>query len=572
MAAAHKLDPKQPDFPLKDFLGVNTQANRTAIAENQFAWLENVMPIGYANLRVVPFQGSPVATIAAVNITYWKYVNINLTDYLIAVTAGGAAYAINLSSFAVTTIAAAATFTGTVAVSQWKNERVLFIAGNGYFDWNGTTFVTDSAVFTFTGSVTSNVMTVTVAGSQPLAVGQTISGAGVTAGAYITAILTGSGGVGTYSVTSANVGSESLTATPTAPAAGSTIATFAGRVWIGNGRTVTFSAPASYTDFQTADAAGSFTITDETLQSNIISLFTANNFLYIDGTSSFNVVSDVRVVGSPAVTVFSNTNVGALIGSNFPASIFAFYRMVAFATNYGFYGLSGSTPQKLSDDLDGIIPLIDFTKAVSGGVVKLFNILCICFAFTYNDPVVGARKLLALFFKGKWFFASQGNSLTLIAGAFKAGVPTTFGTDGTNIYQLFSDNVSNVNSTVQTALWPMKKPTVIKAVQKAGVEVTSPVSVVTLNGTIDTENNSQPLNLSQSNVVTWVNNSLATVNWINNLSQQVTWLSGGFQFFAGDVQQVGRYFGLTLLSGSPMFTYNGIMSQYEDSANWGDNP
>lgn len=571
MASSNRaLSPKLPDFPLKDFLGVNTQANRTAIAENQFAWLENVMPVGYANLRVVPFQGAAVATIAA-TISYWKYVNINLTDYLIAVASSGAVYAINLASYAVTTVKTAGTITLPVAVSQWTNARVLFIAANGYFDWDGTTWTADSTTFTFTGSITSNVMTVTVAGSQPLAVGQSISGAGVTAGAYITAVLTGSGGIGTYSVTSANVGSESLTATPTAPSAGSTIATFAGRVWIGNGRTVTFSAPGSYTDFQTADAAGSFTITDETLHSNINALKTANNFLYVFGDSSINVVSDVRVVGSPAVTVFSNTNVSALIGSNLPLSIFPYYRTIAFATRYGFYGLSGATPQKISDDLDGIIPLIDFTQTVSGDVANLFSILCVCFAFTYNDPVAGARKLLALFFNKKWFFANQGKTLTLIAGGFQSGTPAIFGTDGGNVYKLFSDATSSIASNVQSALWPMKKPTVIKGVQKAGVEVTSTSTVVTLSATVDTENGSTPVSFTASNVVTWINNSLQTVAWVNNGAQTVMWLGQGFQFLAADVEQYGRYFGLTIASNSPNFNYNGLMSQYEDGPSWGDN-
>lgn len=569
--ARKSIDPKQPDFSLKDFKGVNTQANRTAIEENQFAWLENVMPIGYANLRVLPFQGAPVATIASVTIKYWKYVNINLTDYLIAVSSAGGVYAVNLATYAVTTVAAATTITLPVALSQWTNDRVLFIAANGYFDWDGTTFTTDSATFTFTGSITSNILTVTVAGSQPLAVGQTISASGITVGTYITEILTGTGGIGTYDVTTTpDLSSGTITATPTAPSAGSTIATFAGRVWIGNGRTVTFSAPGSYTDFQTADAAGSFTITDETLQSVIISLFTANNFLYVVGSSSFNVVSDVRVVGSPAITVFSNTNVSALIGSNFPWSIFAFYRTIAFATNYGFYGLSGSTPQKMSDDLDGIIPLIDFTKPVSGCVAKLFSILCICFAFTYNDPVAGPRKLLALFFNKKWFFASQGSALTLIAGGFQSGVPAVFGTDGTNIYNLFSDSTSNINTIVQTALWPMKSPTTIKYVMKGGIEVTSTIPQVTVTGTIDTEHLSLPLPFGVTNTVEWINDSGMVIGWTNNAGSEVDWITSGFQFFASDVEQVGRYYGFTLNSASPAFTYNGIMSQYEPGPDWGD--
>lgn len=495
---------KQPDFPLKDFLGVNTQATRTAIAENQFSWLENVYPVGYANLRVLPFQGAAVATIAGGAANYWKYVNINNTDFLIVTTTTGAVFAVNLASYAVTAVKVAGTLTGTVSIAQWKNDRVLFIASNGYFDWDGTTWTSN-------GGVTS------------------------------------------------------------APSAGSTIATFAGRVWVGNKRTVVLSAPNSYTDFQTVSSGGSFIMTDETLHSNINSLLTANNFLYIWGDSSINVVSDVRVIGTPALTVFSNTNVSALIGTNLPLSIFPFYRTIAFATRYGFYGLFGSTPQKMSDDLDGIIPLIDFTQPVSGDVANLFNTLCICFAFTYLDPVLGSRELLAVLVNKKWFFASQGNGLTLVTGGFQGGVPGIFGIDGTNVYKLFSDTTSAIASTVQTALWPMKKPTVTKNVLKTGIEVTSTATPVTLTATIDTENAALSISFSGINTPLWTNNAGAVVTWQNNALATVGWISSGFQFFAGDVEQYGRYYGFTITSNSPAFTFNGIMSQYENGPNWGDN-
>lgn len=493
---------KSKNFPFKDFGGVNTQADRTAISENQFAWLENIMPIGSANLKVVPFQGASLATIPSSTITYWKYVNINNTDYLICATAGGGLDAVNLSTFAVTVVRVAGTLTGTVAVSQWKNERILVIAGNGYFDWDGTSWT-------------------------------------------------------------------SLGGTTSAPSAGQTIASFAGRVWIGNARTVSFSAPNSYTDFQTASAGGSFIVTDETLHSNIFSLFTANNFLYVVGESSFNVVSNVQVVGSPAVTVFSNTNISALIGSRMPLSIFPFYRTVGFATQYGFYGLFGSTTQKISDDLDGIFPLIDFTKPVSAGVCNLFNILCMCFSFTYNDPMLGARPLLAVLFNKKWFFASQGSGITLVVGGFQSGVPAIFGTDGTNVYKLFSDSTTAIATTIKTALWPMGAPTTIKNMLKSGVEVTSTMAV-DLTVTFDTEQSSIAALLTGQNTGEWINTAGTLGQWQNTALTLGDWVAAGFQFYAGDAEQFGRYLGYTITSNSPAYKLLGVMTQYEMGADWGD--
>jgi hypothetical protein len=67
------------------------------------------------------------------------------------------------------------------------------------------------------------------------------------------------------------------------------VATFSGRTWVAQGRTVTYSASTSPFDF-TSVSAGSLTLTDETLHGNITALFSANNFLYIFGDDSINVV------------------------------------------------------------------------------------------------------------------------------------------------------------------------------------------------------------------------------------------------------------------------------------------
>lgn len=64
-------------------------------------------------------------------------------------------------------------------------------------------------IATVTGSIATTVLTVTAVTSGVLAVGQQLTGTGITAGTYITAFLTGTGGTGTYSV------SVSQTATST---------------------------------------------------------------------------------------------------------------------------------------------------------------------------------------------------------------------------------------------------------------------------------------------------------------------------------------------------------------------
>src|SRR5690348_13336573 len=122
-------DPKK-DLVVKDFGGINQQAVRSAIEQEEFSWLENMMPIGHGNLRCVPFQGNPIATIPNVNVTYWKYGNVTNTDYLFCFDNLGGARALNLSTFAFTVIGPPGTFVGQSACAQWKNERLLIVASN----------------------------------------------------------------------------------------------------------------------------------------------------------------------------------------------------------------------------------------------------------------------------------------------------------------------------------------------------------------------------------------------------------------------------------------------------------
>ncbi len=68
-----------------------------------------------------------------------------------------------------------------------------------------------------TASIASTTMTVTAVASGTLAIGQTLTGSGVTAGTRITAFLTGTGGTGTYTVSAAQtVASTTINATGTA--------------------------------------------------------------------------------------------------------------------------------------------------------------------------------------------------------------------------------------------------------------------------------------------------------------------------------------------------------------------
>ena len=339
------------------------------------------------------------------------------------------------------------------------------------------------------------------------------------------------------------------------------VATFSGRTWVAAGRTVYYSASDSYSDF-TSISAGSLTISDSTLHGNIKALLSANNFLYIFGETSINVFSDVRV-DTNGQTLFTNTNVSASVGTKRIYAIYPFFRAVLFMNDYGVYSLVGSTTSKLSDPLDGIFQLIDFAQPISGGQVLLNNILCAAFSFTYNDPVVGARKVQAVFFEKRWFLTSQG-ALDYITSVPTAGVIRLYGTAGSSLYRLYANSTANVATMIQTALLPMGDPIRTKQALKFGIEAQLQASS-TLFISVDNEQGIGATGAyTIDNSVVWLNNYFQPVTWQNNSLQTVGWeTSYGYSLYKSDAQQYGKYLGLTINSNSAGYTVNTFEFEHE---------
>ena len=665
MAAAEQ---KKSYKVVKQFKGLNTKANRTAIEEDEFSWLENVQPIGYGNLKIIPtsspyLNSSNVAITFANTVSHLASCNVDVTDYVVVFEADGSAEYVNKVTNNKGTLAAAGTFSGSgVKTSQWKNERMLILdPQKGYFTWDGNNVVsvgslgiiaitnggtgytsaptvvignpTDShghlanAVAALTGNAVSLISiqdagdgystpppTITIsgggganataiagvvtfavgtasavvvsggtgytnaantvvafsggggsaaAGTAVLAGGQiagvviTNPGSGYTNAANLVVAVTGGGGTGAVLKgivnTNVNVGIES----------------FAGRVWIAAGRTMFYSAANSYSDF-TSVSAGSFVLTDSTLHGNIQQILAANNFLYIFGDDSINVFSDVRVDATTGVTLFSNTNLSASVGSKRGNAIFPYFRSVLFLNDYGIYSLVGSTTSKISDALDGMFPNIDFASPIYAGQVLLNNILCAAFNFRYYDAqfTQSYRYIQAVFFEKKWFISSQGDNLSRLVSIPDNGKIDAYGVIGNALYEFYSDSASAITSRAQGALMPMGDNIRTKQALKFGVEATSSnASPVTVSVTIDSESGSSAA-VVQSSLIGWTNVSLQTVPWTNNAAATIGWGDVGYSLYKADAQQYGKYLGITVTSQSPAFVLNGFEFEHELRTRW----
>ena len=145
MAAAEQ---KKSYEVVKNFRGINTKANRTAIGDDEFFWLENAMPVGYANLKITPTYDAVGSVTFSHTVVNYFSANIGLDDYLIAFEDDGSCEYVNLTTNTKGTLAAAGTFsTSGMNISQWKNDRVLIIdPAKGYFTWDATNLVSIGSV------------------------------------------------------------------------------------------------------------------------------------------------------------------------------------------------------------------------------------------------------------------------------------------------------------------------------------------------------------------------------------------------------------------------------------------
>jgi hypothetical protein len=581
---------------LKEWGSVDTSANRQALKENDFGWLENFIQVGNANLQGLNGPSGILASTSGGDTIYELFdVNLNGSDKIIGVCSNGAGYMFDTSSNAISKFAPNATFASSgEQMAQWQNTLALFIGSSGgYQSWNGTTLVNLSTAFSVTGAVTgTNLLTVTASPAGfIISSGMTLSTGGV-----ILSNGTGNGGNGTvnsangtYNVSGGvNVASGPITLTPSAPSSGTAIATYAGRVWIANGRTIFFSAPGTYADFTTVDAGGSFILTDSALYNTVTSMVAANNYLWIGGTDSINVISDVRVSGS--TTLYTNTNISNQVGIPYQSGVTSYYRSLVFLNQTGPYVLSGAVPQKLGPNLDGLLPFIDFTKAMSCGAGQINNQNVVAWAVQYKDPsLIVTRLLMLCFFSGKWFFASQNTTqnLTYITQAVKGGLPLFFATDGTNFYQLFTSTTVAPTQTAITAMWSQGDPTLDKQVMKLGVESSFPSGLASVNISVDTPFSVNNYLLTNQVTATWVTATNLISSWTTAASGISVWVTGSNVPLYTDTNMTvgstivnpqassgnkgngfGKYYGHTITTNSVNVVINGVISEFVYRSRW----
>jgi hypothetical protein len=568
------VEQKKQYAVVKDFKGVNTKNSRTVIENGEFGWLENAMPIGFGNLRIIEGNELVNATAFTANVTFMGSVNIQNNEYVLGFQDDGSAQYVNLTANTKGNIAAAGTFSNAdVMITQWKNERALIIdPNNGYKTWDGTDLhdigSVNNVTITAGGSGYTGANNVVSFGAPNQSNGIQATGEVVVVANAVSEIIVTEAGTGYTSAPTVTITGDGTNATATCTILdqnGIDVATFSGRTWIASDRTVFYTSADTFNNFVGVDA-GFLTISDSTLRTNITRILSANNFLYVFGEDSINVFSDVRVDSVTGVTLFTNTNVSASVGSNLKHAIFPYFRSILFMNKYGVYALVGATTTKISDPLDGVFPLIYFDDFVSAGQCLINNILCAVFNFKYNDEGTD-RFIQAAFFERKWFFTNQLTGAYFVVPAVKSGFLNLYGSTGNDLFQFYEDNDNAVDVEIITALLPMGDPIRDKQALKVGIEATLGQEPVIMNAIVDSENQQSPPIVFQNSIL-WTNNVGQNINWTNTSGNILSWITGssggsGYFLYKSDAKMYGKYLGLTITSTSTPFTINGLEYEHE---------
>jgi hypothetical protein len=366
--------------------------------------------------------------------------------------------------------------TGTCTVG---NGRILSITvtngGGGY---------TSAPTISFTGggSGSGASAAAVVGGSGVTSLTLTNPGAGYLASDVLTVGFSGGGGTG--AAATAHVFPFISN--------GTTIAVFQGRVWLGAGRLLQYTGTKGFDDFNAANASGSLTISDADLVHAITALRSYNNYLFIMGDQSVKQIGNISLNAAGNVTIFTILTLSSDQGTIYTPSCGSFNRVFMFANTNGIYAVFGSSVQKISDDLDGIFKLIDFSQQPQCAIADINNIHHIVFLVRYKDPVTGPRSILLAFTGKKWFVINQGNALAAIttASTLASGKTLTFATSGSDITQVLANLAAPVTFKLQTSLTHHGNAAQKKKIINGGLAVTLASGTGNIVVNYDTENGS----------------------------------------------------------------------------------
>ena len=529
---------------LQAFSGINTQASRPAIGDQEFSWLQNYMPIGNGNMRTLYSNGTAVYTApGGKTIIYYYFFNLATVQQCAVFLSDGTAVQVNPITMATVTISSTAGdfYAGGYlpAAAQWNAAGIIIVTEatnpNGYFAWDGSTLFRP-------GQNAPNWLTDTT---------PTVMPSGIHGNA-----------VETYQ----------NRAWVTTPNEAGSIPSIISQSEGGNGA-----------NFNTNAGGGSTPQQDSSLRATFTALKQTNGFLYYTGDSSVGAISNPQTTGG--VTTYSNLNVDPQRGTSWPGTLQQFTTSLGpglmFANPQGVFVLVGGSVQKVSGDLDGLFNSADFgTVTPTGATAIIFGITVYVFIFKTVD-FNGNNVIVMAMTDGRgnargdgfrWWLASQDASVTQIRPAELNSNLQVWGCDGTTLFQCFTTPSATLAKTYQTKFYPGQSAAEYIIYKKMYrlyyIAKDNSGSGVAFNGTIDGANSSTAITPTASGIgqLLFVNNSNQIIQFVNNSSVLIIFSLSNVLIFYHDFAAYDLLLGLTLKSTNTDFSMIAITMLYANDA------
>ena len=475
-------------------------------------------------------------------------VNINNVLSIVAFTDGGAAYNINITTWAYTLIVKENTLIDPKP-AQWKNERMLVIDTNNYYDWDGTTWkITDNGEIK---TIVINAAGMLYQVDDILNVIQengddgTVKVTAVDTGGVVTQIELRTMGRG-YSVATglattyyAGSGAGSgltlnLTAIQSLGIKGTSICVFKNSVWIGNNRTVIFSASDSYTDFTTDDGGGAFIINSPNLRQQVRGMYQLQDFLYVLGDHSCSIIAGITL-SSQSSSFFTVTETITHIGLSDYDSMQAIDNMLLLSNDTGVHSVSNATYYRLHDLLDGLV--IDKGFGNVGCTANIYGINCYGWLTNiYNQFALEYQKWVFFFFRRgeqdiRMFAVDYGLDLNYLCFVESTVGAALYGSYSNKIIRMFDPRSDNpITAWIRTRAEDFGLPIQDKATQKFGTSVAMVnANPLAFSLTIDADYPYVDISyIVNPGLLRWINNSGQTLTWTSSMSNPLLWSIGAY--------------------------------------------
>lgn len=231
---------------------------------------------------------------------------------------------------------------------------------------------------------------------------------------------------------------------------------YQGRVWVAGESVISFSVASNGADFSTAGGGGSFGYSGNKLTVTYRDLAASAGYLFVFGDSSTDVVTNVITFGdgkvTPFTTNFNYQNLDPMVGHGFPRKVGRWGRQLVMASGARLL----PTPGGLSNSGQGVWLMRGGDAEFVGektmllwltldtklfyptfATVTMFGIRMALLNGRFTDPWGVTRSLILAYNGIFWTVLSQNLNMTHIGYYEQDSICDAYGTDGTSLYHLF---------------------------------------------------------------------------------------------------------------------------------------